>query len=133
MKSTGFESHSEIHGLLRLASGPHVIWRVAVRCSVVQSGAISYKSSCCLSALDSSPLDNAECCSVLQCVAVCCRVLQSVAECCSVLQCLAVSCSVLQCLAVSCNVLQGDAVCAECCHFLEVFLLLVGFRLIAIR
>ena len=43
---------------------------------------------------------DAECCKVLQCVAVRCSVLQCVAECCSVLQCVAVCCSVLQCVAV---------------------------------
>ena len=62
----------------------------------------------------------AECCSVLQCVAVCCSVfvivfwyitchnsvLQCVAVCCSVLQCDAVCCSVLQCVAVCCSVWQ---------------------------
>ena len=61
------------------------------------------------------PCEVAQCCSVLQCIAVCCSVLQCVAvralrststqpsepceaaQCCSVLQCVAVCCSVLQC------------------------------------
>jgi len=63
----------------------------------------------------------AECCSVLQSVAVCCRVLQCVAECCSVLQrvavCCRVCCRVLQCVAeccrVCCSVLQSVAVCCR--------------------
>jgi len=40
-------------------------------------------------------VQEAVCCSVLQCVAVCCSVLQCVAGCCSVLQCVAVCCSAL--------------------------------------
>jgi len=63
----------------------------AVRCSVLQCGAVSIHEShppTCL------------CCSVMQCFAACCSVLQCVAVCCSVLQCVAVCCSVLQCVAV---------------------------------
>jgi len=43
-------------------------------------------------------------------------VAQSVAECCSVLQCVAVfcsGCSVLQCVAVCCSELQCGAVCCS--------------------
>jgi len=39
---------------------------------------------------------HAECCSVLQCVAVCCSVLQCAAAFCGMLQCVAVWFSVLQ-------------------------------------
>jgi len=68
------------------------VCRVAVCCSVVQSGAVW--------------------CSVVQCgavchAAVCCHVLPCVAVCCSVLQCVAVCCSVLQCVAVCCRVWCG--------------------------
>jgi len=71
-------------------------------------------------------------CSVLQCGAVCCSVLQCVAVCCSVLQCdavcfihqkiapvvrhgnrVAVCCSLLQDVAVRCSVLQW------CCSMLQ--------------
>jgi len=45
-------------------------------------------------------------CSVLQCGAVCCSAVQCVAVRCSVLQCGAVSCSAVQCVAVRCSVLQ---------------------------
>ena len=65
----------------------------------------------------------AECCSVVQsvavwgsvvqCGAVWCRVVQSGAVCCSVLQCVAVCCSVLQCVAVCCSVLQCVALFAH--------------------
>ena len=51
------------------------------------------------------PGDCAVRCSVVQCGAVCCSVFQCVTVCCSVLQCVAVCCSVLQCVAVSCSVL----------------------------
>jgi len=74
----------------------------------------------------------AECCGVLQRVAVCCSeskgasynvaakkapidleilpvcLMLCVTVCCSVLQCVAVCCSVLQCIAVCCSVLQCD-------------------------
>jgi len=66
----------------------------------------------------------AECCRVLQRVAVCCSVLQcvshscrhSVAGCCSVLQCVAACCSVCHTLAGT--VLQGVAACCSVCHTL---------------
>ena len=67
----------------------------------------------------------AECCSVLQCVAVLCSVLQCVAEFCSALQCVAVRsdvcathCNTLQHTATHCNTLQHTDV--MCCSEVDV-------------
>jgi len=70
-----------------------VLQCAAVRCSVLQRGAV--------------------CCRVLQCVAGNGRTWHKLAQerplavCCSVLQCVAVPCSVLQCVAACCSVLQS--------------------------
>jgi len=84
----------------------HMLWCVAVCCSVLQCVAV--------------------CCSVLQCVAVCCSVLQRVAVWCSVVQCGAMCCSVMQCVAVCSSVLLHAAVCCialqcavVCCSVLQ--------------
>jgi len=69
---------------------------VAVRCSLVQSGAFQGTHS--ISTQKRRDVYG----SVLQSVAVCCRVLSCVAVWCSVLQCVAVRCSALQCVAVCC-------------------------------
>ena len=58
-----------------------------------------------------TPMCVAECCSVLQCVAVYCSVVHCVAVCCSVLQCVAVCCSVLRC--VECVVQQQSLDCTN--------------------
>jgi len=84
----------------------------------------------------------AECCIVLQCVAVCCSVLQLVAVCCTVSVAVWSSllssrdllvplfslpphsgqvCSVLQCVAVCCSALQCVAVCCRVWQSVAVF------------
>jgi len=83
---------------------------VVVHCSVLQCIAVRPLLSMWAPALPLRYSSVAECCSVmqriavcrraLQCVAVHCTVMLRIAECCSVLQCVAVCCSVLQCVAV---------------------------------
>ena len=63
-----------------------VTWLIHVRHMISVCIALSCDITC---------LNDAVCCSVLQCVAVCCSALQCVALCCSVLRCVAVYCSVL--------------------------------------
>jgi len=75
--------------------------------------------------LPTLPLKNKLCRSVSQCVAECCGVLQYVAIRCSAFQCVAC----LQCVAVCCSVLQCAAVCGSarqcvvvhpvCCSMLQ--------------
>ena len=68
---------------------------VAVRCRVVQCGAVW--------------------CSVVQCGALWCCVLQCVAVCCSVVQCVALWCSVLHCAVLSYvhRALKPEGVCRQ--------------------
>jgi len=90
-----------------------VLQCVAVRCSVLQHGAV-----CCEKGhwqRRRSPV--AVCCSALQCVALCCsalkcvvrRVIGNVGD--HLLICVAVRCIVLECVAVRCNVLKCFEVC----------------------
>ena len=79
------------------------------------------RKSAHLSSAGKKSLDDTNCCSVLQCVAVCCGVLQCIVECCSVLQGIAVYHSVLQCVAVCYSVLQWFCNIVAVCFSLRDF------------
>jgi len=76
---------------------------VEVCCSVLRVAVccvLPYVTKCC--SVSQLPAISPRQRTLLGCVVVCCSVF---AECCSVLQCVAVPCSVLQCVAVPCSVL----------------------------
>ena len=91
--------------------------RVAVRCSVLAVNC-SVLAVCCVKSVTEAGLEGAaECCSVMQCVAVCCSVLHYVSLCGTVLHCVG---SVLHCVGsvLHCVVLHRN-VLAVCCSMLQ--------------